>query len=332
MKCHFEAQGSLLVLKLLERKPRPNNRCSVRGRIKRFSANARRRLIRFMARMRMKNCRATFITLTFKGYPTNEVAKMALHAFLQRIARKFPQASAVWRMEYQQRGSIHFHLLCFNLPYWDWKEILEAWKACSRQHRARVHVTLVKSRKGVMNYVSKYIAKTEKKGGHTFFIQVPYLHGYKKWRKGRFWGYHNKKHLPLGQKFEGVLVNDSLIKKLSNAAWEIIGTETRYNSVSFHLFTDKAVSLWTRYIEKGGLTIDEWRNSRQATEREYRDYAYLDKHFSERELVNDYVKPKVSLSRGRVAILLAPCTKNWASRQFRTERAPSALAGIPSLC
>jgi len=332
MKCHFEAQGSLLVLKLLERKPRPNNKCSVRGRIKRFSANARRRLIRFMARMRMKNCRATFITLTFKGYPTNAEAKRALHAFMSHLSRNFPQASACWRMEYQERGAIHFHLLCFNLPYWPQKALGEVWTRITRETASRVDIRLVRSRRGVMYYVSKYIAKVDAKGGKTSFIQVPYLHGYKKWRKGRFWGYHNKKHLPLGQKFEGVLVNDSLIKKLSNAAWEIIGTETRYNSVSFHLFTDKAVSLWTRYIEKGGLTIDEWRNSRQATEREYRDYAYLDKHFSERELVNDYVKPKVSLSRGREAILLAPCTKNWASRQFRTERAPAALAGIPSLC
>ena len=332
MRAHFEAQGSLLVLRLLERKPRPNNAVSVRGRIRRFSSNARRRLMRFMARLRMKGVRATFITLTFKGYPSNEVAKLALHAFLQRIARNFPEASAVWRMEYQKRGSVHFHLLCFNLPYWHWEEILKAWKACSRQRVARIDVQLVRSRRGVMRYVSKYIAKVETKGANAFFIQVPYLHGHRKWRKGRFWGYHNKKHLPLGQKLEGVLVDDKLIKRLSNAAWEIIGSETRYNSISFNLFTDHAASLWTRYIGLGGLTIDEWRNSQQVTSREYRDYAYMDKHFSERELVNDYVKPKVSLSRGRAAILLAPCTKNWASRQFRTERAPSALATFPQLC
>ena len=329
MNCHFEAQGSLLVLRLMERKPRPHNAVSIRGRIRRFSSNARRRLMRFMARLRMNGVRATFITLTFKGFPSNEVAKLALHAFLQRIARKFPEVSCVWRMEFQKRGSLHFHLLCFGMPYWDWKEILEAWKACSRQRVTRIDVQLVRSRRGVMRYVSKYIAKVETKGRNAFFIQVPYLHGHRKWRKGRFWGYHNKKHLPLAQKLEGVLVDDKLIKRLSNAAWEIIGSETRYNSVSFHLFTDKAVSLWTMYIGKGGLTIDEWRNSQQVTSREYKDYAYMDKHFSERELKNDYVKPKVSLSRGREAILLAPCTKNWASRQFRVKRVPDAMATFP---
>lgn len=332
MRCHFEAQGSLLVLKLLDGLSRPNNNSPVRGRIRRFSSNARRRLIRFMARMRMKGCRATFITLTFKGYPTNAVAKMALHAFLQRIARRCKIASCVWRMEYQKRGSVHFHLLCFNLPYWDWKEILTAWKACSRQHTARIHVTLIKSRRGVMNYVSKYIAKMEKKGGHTFFIQVPYLHGYKKWRKGRFWGYHNKKHLPLGQKYEGVLVNDNLIKKLSNAAWEIIGTETRYNSVSFHLFTDNAFHLFKSYLKQGGLTMDEWRNSQQITSREYKNFAYQERRFSEGDLKNDYVKPKPSLSRGRAAILLAPCTKGWVSRAFKVDRLPPSVSNLPKLC
>lgn len=324
MRAYFEAQGSLLVLKLLDQQKRPNAASPIRGRIRRFSANARRRLMRFMARLRMKGVRATFMTLTFKGYPTNEVAKMALHAFLQRITRKFPKASCVWRMEFQQRGSIHFHLLCFNMPYWDWKEILEAWKACSRQRIARIDVQLVRSRKGVMHYVSKYIAKVERKSGKAFFIQVPYLHAARKWRKGRFWGYHNKKCLPLGQRFEGTLVNDNLIKRLSNAAWEIIGSETRYNSVSFHLFTDRAASLWKMYIEKGGLTIDEWRNSRVMTRQESKDIAYVDAHFSERDFEIDYVKHKVYASRPAKQPEVQPCTRNWASRQFRTKSALNA--------
>jgi len=332
VKAHFEAQGSLLVLRLLERIPRPNKAVSVRGRIRRFSSNARRRLIRFMARLRMKGCRATFITLTFKGYPTNAEAKRCLHAFHAHVKRNYPMASMVWRMEYQKRGAIHFHLLCFNLPFWPQKELGETWSRITGEGKSRVDIRLVRTRKGIMFYVSKYIAKTDEKSGFTSFIQVPYLHGYKKWRKGRFWGYHNKKCLPLGQKFEGILTDDKLIKRLSNAAWEIIGTETRYNSISFHLFTDKAVSLWTRYIEKAGLTIDEWRNSMQVTSRESRDLAYIGRHFSERDFEIDYVKHKSSLSRGREAILLAPCTKNWASRQFRVRRVPAALATIPQLC
>lgn len=320
MRALLTAQGSLLSLKLTDVTPRPNRAGSIRGRIRRFSANARRRLIRFMACLRMKGIRATFITLTFKGYPSNAEAKRALHAFIQQMARSYPNASAVWRMEYQRRGSIHFHLLAFNLPYWRQQELQATWERCSHQTMGRADIRLVRTRKGVMFYVSKYIAKVDKKTGSTSFIQVPYLHGYKKWRKGRFWGYHNKKHLPLAQKFEGVLVDDKLIKKLSNAAWEIIGVETRYNSISFNLFTDRAASLWSLYIGQGGLTIDEWRNSQQVTSKESRDLAYIDQHFSDSAIRSDYEKHKVSLSRGRGAILLAPCTKNWASRQFQTTR------------
>lgn len=326
MRALLTAQGSLLSLKLLDAEKRPNRAKSKRGRIRRFSANARRRLIRFMNRLRMKGVRATFMTLTFRGYPSNAEAKRCLHAFLEHVRRAFPEASAVWRMEYQKRGSIHFHLLCFGLPFWDWKEILSTWKRITNQSVARVDVRLVRSRRGVQSYVSKYIAKVEKNLGIAFFIQVPYLHGYKKWRKGRFWGYHNKKCLPLGQKLEGILVKDSLIKKLSHAAWEIIGTECRYNSVSFNLFTDKAASLWTRYIGLGGLTMDEWTNSKQLTNQEHESIAYIHSHFSERDFKNDYVKQQLIVGRGREAILLAPSTISWLSRRSILNRETGELS------
>jgi len=332
MRAHLEAQGSLLVLRLLDAEKRPNRAKSVRGRIRAFSSNARRRLIRFMARLRMFGVRATFITLTFKGYPTNAQAKAALHRFFARLFRSHPKVSGIWRMEYQRRGSIHFHLLMFNLPYYPQKELSQDWAECTREKASRVDIRLVRSRKGVMYYVSKYIAKVDKKSGFTSFIQVPYLHVGRKWRKGRFWGYHNQKCLPLGQKFEGILTNNKLIKKLSNAAWEIIGTETRYNSISFHLFTDRAASLWKLYIGQGGLTIDEWKSSQQITNREYKDMAYITSHFSERDFENDYEKHKVSVSRGREAILLAPCTRDWVSRSYLLNRETGELFLRPQLC
>jgi hypothetical protein len=177
------------------------------------------------------------------------------------LSRSFPEASAVWRMEYQKRGSIHFHLLVFNLPFWDWKEILSAWKRITHQSLARVDIRLVKSRRGVMSYVSKYIAKVQKRIRKTFLVFVPYLHVGRKWRKGRFWGIHNKKTLPLAQKFTGFLVDGHLIKRLSKAAWEIIGFETKFASISFHLFHDHAVSLWEMYMKTGGLMPDEYKDS-----------------------------------------------------------------------
>jgi len=314
MKAFIEAQGSLLVMRVVGAKKRPPVSHSHRGNIRSFSYKSRLRLLRFMARLKMTGVRATFITLTYKGFPSNEVAKRNLHAFLQHIHRNFPQTSLVWRMEYQKRGSIHFHLLAFNLPYWDWKEILKTWKLCSDQPTARVDVRRVRSRRGVLAYVAKYIAKVERKVKKTFLVYVPYLHKGRKWKKGRFWGYHNKKALPLGEKVTGVLLDTSGIKKLAKSAWEIIGYTTRFGSLSFHLFADHAISIAMRNIEKFGLFSDEWTWSRQVHEREYADFIYQDSHFSQADYDKDYAKGKVSASRPSEASTIQPCTRDWLLR------------------
>lgn len=320
MRAFIEAQGGLLTMKVVGASKRPPVAISKRGRIRGFSYKSRLRLMRFMARLKMGKIRATFITLTFRGYPSNEVAKSALHAFLQRIARSYPAASCVWRMEYQKRGSLHFHLLCFNLPYWHWTEVLSAWKSCSRQRVARVDVRLVKSRRGVQSYVAKYIAKVEKRIKKTFLVYVPYLHKGRKWRKGRFWGYHNKKALPLGQKVTGVLLQSVGIKQLAKSAWEIIGYETRYGSLSFHLFADHAISIAMRNIEAFGLFSDEWTWSRQMTQRWYDDQDYLNEHFSQDDLEQTPFEPLTFKSRPSVASTLQPCTSTWVQRASFTPR------------
>lgn len=323
MRAHIEAQGGLLLMRLMDQSPRPNRGGSKRGRVQSFSAKSRLRLMRFLARIRMKGIRATFITLTFKGYPSNAEAKRCLHAFLQVLYRNFSKSSAVWRMEYQKRGSIHFHLLVFDLPYWDWKEILSAWKRITGQNVARVDVRLVKSRRGVASYVSKYIAKVTKASKKTFLVYPPYLHAMRKWRKGRFWGYHNKKALPLGEKVAGVLTVAKEIKRLSNAAWNIIGDKVRYGSISFHLFSDHAEKLARMNIEIGGLYTDEFTWARAITEREYRDYAYQDSHFSQADYEKDYAPVPTLWSRPRHESEAQPCTKSWTARSSFLSQAAS---------
>lgn len=314
MKAYLEAQGSLLTMKMLGRKYKRPYTGGIRSRIRAFSAKSRNRLLRFMARLKMQGVRATFLTLTFRGYPSNKEAKRCLHAFLALLARKFPEASAVWRLEFQRRGSVHFHLIAFSLPYWDWKEILASWKRITKQKVARIDVQLIKSRRGVMNYVSKYIAKVEKSPRNTFFISPPYLHAGRKWRKGRFWGYHNKKLLPLGEVVAGVLTDNSTINRLSDASWKIIGSMTRFNSISFSLFHDHATSLAMRNIERGGLFLDEFKWSQQLTPKEQRDLEYTTKHFSEAELEKIPAQRLKIKSRPSVASSYQPCTSSWLVR------------------
>lgn len=311
MIAYIESQGSLLTLKIMGRKYKRPYTGGIRSRIRAFSAKSRNRLLRFMARLQMQGIRATFMTLTFKGYPSNKEAKRCLHAFIQLLSRLFPSASAVWRLEFQDRGSAHFHLIVFNMDYWPWQEILEAWKRITHQKVARIDVQLIKSRRGVMNYVSKYIAKVSKRPRNTFFISPPYLHGKRKWRKGRFWGYHNKKELPLGEMTQGVLTNDSTINRLSDAAWKIIGAATRFNSISFSLFHDHATSLAIRNIEQGGLFLDEFMWSKDMSPREQRDLDYTTKHFSEAELEKLPAQRPTFKARLSVANSVQPCLSKW---------------------
>lgn len=325
MIAFIEAQGSLLLMKVMGRRSRPFGGASKRGRIKGFSAKSRLRMLRFMARLRMKGVRATFMTLTFRGYPSNAEAKRCLHAFVAVLSRSYPQASAVWRMEYQKRGSVHFHLLVFNLPYWDWKEILATWKRITGQAVARIDVRLVKSRRGVMFYVSKYIAKVAKGIGKTFFIFAPYLHAGRKWRKGRFWGYHNKKLLPVGELVTGVLTDRKAIKRLSNAAWQIIGTENRYNSLSFHLFSDHAVSIAQRNIESHGRSLYEWDYTLKDHTRDKERVMRAEEHFSEHDLEISPVQALGRLSKANEVRVKQPLTIGWLERASFLDRATGEL-------
>ena len=93
MKAFIEAQGSLLSLKVMGFKSKPNVQGSKRGIIRVFSAASRRRLMRFMARLKTRKIRATFITLTFSGKVDHVHAKKVLKRFIMRIRRRFPQTS-----------------------------------------------------------------------------------------------------------------------------------------------------------------------------------------------------------------------------------------------
>jgi hypothetical protein len=284
MIAYIEAQGSLLRVRQLCKPPRESHGGGIRGRIHKFSIKSRQRLMRLFARMKYRNVRATFITLTFAKYPTNREAKRSLKAFVQYLRDNFEGVSAVWRLEYQGRGSIHFHLLCFNLPYWSWKDLLATWKSCSNQGRARIDIRLVKSKRGVMHYVSKYISKPDELKSSTFFIHAPYQQKGRHYRKGRFWGYVNKRALPFDEVVEGLLTNEKEIRRLSNAAWEIVGSDSRYGSISFHLFYDKAKQLAMRNIEAFGHYLDEWGYNLRDHIRRPKQYGSAEDHFSEQQL------------------------------------------------
>ena len=276
MIAYFEAQGLFLCVKIKGRQSTPTPHDHKRGIIRVFSRASRRRLMRFMARLKTRKIRASFLTLTFSKVVTNERAKNVFKRFAMRLRRKFPKVSAVWRMEFQERGAIHFHLLVFNLPFWKQHEIQATWEDCTEEDKSIVDIRLVHGARSIMAYVSKYIAKPDERSEIPSLEDVSYQHGSAGGLVGRFWGWINKGLLPLGQKYEGVLTDDYTIKSISGWAWKLTGVENTYNNLTFHLFADNAEWFWSMFIERGGMDMDEWRWSRYLTVSEERQARYVD--------------------------------------------------------
>lgn len=195
---HLEAQGILLAVKWqigdIGRKGGGDRKA-----ITDFSSASRRRLIRKISRLEAST--AVFLTLTYPArFPDGKTAKQNLRALLERLRRKFPKCSAIWRLEYQKRGAPHFHLMLFNFPFVPFEEFRRWWSEVIDKYvdneLPRVRLEFIRSKRGIMFYVGKYMAKIpevleESEADDSFFSIITYLHA------GRWWGVFNKMYLPL---------------------------------------------------------------------------------------------------------------------------------------
>lgn len=206
---HLEAQGSLVAV-AVKHNASSRSGGGRRGLVEIFSQASRRRLLRTIARL--DDTRPVFLTLTYPAdYPDPRTAKSHLRAFLERFRRRMPQSSAIWRLEFQERGAPHFHLLFYNLPFISFETIRAWWREVIGVIDAVVvfvRIEMVKSRKGAMYYASKYLAKPagEKRAAGRLFNHDAYLHakgelfpgGYGPLPSvGRFWGVFNRAMLPM---------------------------------------------------------------------------------------------------------------------------------------
>jgi hypothetical protein len=322
MIAFIESQGSLLSMRVTGFKASRTSFGGRRGIIRTFSRASRIRLMRFMARLKVRKIRATFITLTFSEMVSNERAKQVFKRFSMRLRRMFKSASAVWRMEYQtQRGAIHFHLICFNLPFWLQEELQRTWEACTEEHRSIVDIRLIHGARSIMAYVSKYIAKIDDRE-ITSLDDGSYQHEPRNDVAGRFWGYINKELLPLGEVVSGVLTDRQTIKSISSLCWSILGSDNPYNSLSFHLFCDNARWLCERAIEEGGMFTEEWEytlKDHTAPKQAYHPYT---ERFSETELALIPVRPTFGHARPNEVSEVQPCISKWVNKALRLVRFP----------
>lgn len=174
-----------------------------RATIKDFSSQSRGRLFDLFNKMELKT-KIIFITLTYERGDTDaQTAKANLFAFVKRLQRLFPtkRMSFVWRMEFQARGAIHFHILAFGLPFIPKETIQILWGQVTCQSRPFTRIEMIFSSKKIMNYVGKYVAKVNPTAIGGFNLPT-YLAAYQSKNGdeiGRVWGVIGKEYLPMAE-------------------------------------------------------------------------------------------------------------------------------------
>src|SRR5215217_5386799 len=172
----------------------------IRDRVRGFSRESRRNLLRRLASINRRAFRAfkgriIFVTLTYPHeWPEEpELCKRHLKSLRKRLQREFGTFAAFWRLGIQQRGAWHFHLLLFVGPSFgtlgelrrfissSWYEVTG--KVSEGHLRAGTSVEAVKKWKQATSYVERYMAKPEEfpEGLQT----------------GRIWGIWNQNLLPV---------------------------------------------------------------------------------------------------------------------------------------
>lgn len=186
-----------------------------RGGIKGFSIASRRRLMELIATVKKDAELPCFVTLTYPNeFPTVQRAKRDLKIFFQRFDRKFLKSGKVWKLEPQERGAPHYHMLVWGVEEMDlfiW--VLNNWfdiAGNGDENHYKFHAGLlrdsekcvnrVKSFRGVWFYASKYIGKT---------FEVAEWGS--QWT-GRFWGVSGREYIPIATKSEINISRNEVIK------------------------------------------------------------------------------------------------------------------------
>lgn len=169
--------------------PRSQSGGGKRNKVSGFSRASRKRMMVLLNSLQEEALRkAKLITLTYhRNEITTENLKSNFKAFAQSIRRHRPNASAVWKLEYQQRGSPHYHLLFFGRRIQHtW--LAERWNSIAEpgdhEHlQAGTRIESCYHARNVGSYLTKYLGKVEEGGNVRTGI--------------RHWGVINKAALPI---------------------------------------------------------------------------------------------------------------------------------------
>ena len=228
-----------------------------RGEITGFSMQAARNLrIVLAALLNVAWVDGMLATLT---YPVDDidlsdwhVYKQHLDRFTKAFRRRYPEASAVWRLEFTKRGFPHYHLIIFGIPnteadfqaYRIWQD--HAWfkavgTGLQKHLAAGCNVERVKSIEGARNYVAKYVNKQEQQcEGFT----------------GRYWGKLNKDKLPFAPEVEKTLTDRQAVL-LARVFRKLVESQVNYSRWKKELkeCSDHGERGWSRLAVEFGGTL-----------------------------------------------------------------------------
>ena len=159
-----------------------------RGDIQVFSVGSRYRLFRLLHQLTFT--KVTFMTLTYpEEFPTNpRVYKTHLKEFHRKFEIKTPGVSGVWRLEFQERGAPHFHIMFLDWQpgddgevAWMWKSTCHTWDMAHELLGVNVRIITDNRQQALIAfYLAKYIAKIDER-------EVKYDAR----KPGRWWGKWN---------------------------------------------------------------------------------------------------------------------------------------------
>lgn len=141
---------------------------SPRGIVRGISRKSRYRLIRYLSKVTRPD-EAVFITLSYRDFVDDFVVwKAHLNGFHSWLSYHFPLVAGFWRLEFQQRGAPHFHLLLWlgdvveleafrRLVSDAWTKRIDDGSRAHREHGAKVE-PVTDFRKTAF-YISAYAAK-----------------------------------------------------------------------------------------------------------------------------------------------------------------------------
>jgi len=252
-------QGRLLEVKITGYQARIKPPVGNKKKIKEFSPRSRVRLLKLVSRLDVSHEKCpVFVTLTFgQCYPTPQQAKEYMRLFVRKLNRRSSRdVSSIWRMEFQERGAPHFHLIVFGLDYIKKEFLAKLWADTigqkywdhSKDEPAYPFTRIegVQQHRKLIYYVSKYVAKVEDKGSprqaegevqgddsSCGFNSVLYMDAV-----GRFWGVIKRNILPMAEIKRIVKEIGHWLDDLRNLCKEFYPW-INYDASGFHVYMDR---------------------------------------------------------------------------------------------